>query len=352
MPDLLQISLGTTRGLRSSDAWFQWLVTQAGATIDTVGVRVGATRRLRRAYPVIDLVEALAARRAAASALARLKPRAVVFSTTTAALLAADPGRPFAVRLDAPARLNRPGTHNALLHALERRRLAAAALVLPTSEVAAAALPPGAARTVVIPPPVFVHARGVAPSERERLAVAYTPDPKAKGLALLCRAWPLADPGNARLDVFGVERAQALRRLRRDSVPEPANVRWAGSVPVERFHRTLARSVAFIASARWEDFGMAQLEALSLGALLVCTATEGPFEAGAIARELAPSLVAADQSPEALAACITRAFALDRQAVATYRDRAETRLYRYRPQAIAQAIEEQVLPVLLQSGDR
>jgi len=38
VPDLLQISLGTTRGLRSSDAWFQWFVTQAGATIDTVGV--------------------------------------------------------------------------------------------------------------------------------------------------------------------------------------------------------------------------------------------------------------------------------------------------------------------------
>ncbi len=352
MPDLLQISLGTTRGLRSSDAWFQAFVRQAGATIETVGVRVGTTARLRRAYPVTDLVEALAARRAAASAVKRVSPRAVVFSTTTAALLAADPGRPFAIRLDAPARLNRPGVHNSVLHLLERRSLARATLVLPTSELAAAALPSPARRTVIVPPPVFVNMDSEPAGGRERLAVAYTPDPKAKGLDLLCRAWELAALGDARLEVFGVEREQALRRLRRDGVPEPRNVCWAGWVPVEQFHRTVATSTAFITSARWEDFGMAQLEALALGALLVCTATRGPFEAGAIARGLAPELVAGDQSPEALAACIRRAFALGDDAVSRYRHGASSRLDRYRPDAIAQTIEEHVLPVLFQSGAR
>jgi len=63
-PDLLQISLGTTRGLRIADGWFAQLAGQAGVTVETVGVRVGETRRLRRAYPVTDVVEALAARRA------------------------------------------------------------------------------------------------------------------------------------------------------------------------------------------------------------------------------------------------------------------------------------------------
>lgn len=352
MPDLLQISLGTTRGLRASDAWFQAFVRQAGATIDTIGVRVGATARLRRAYPVTDLVEALAARRAAASAVQRIAPRAVVFSTTTAALLATDPGRPFAVRLDAPARLNRPGAHNSVLHLLERRSLARAALVLPTSEVAAGELPSPTGRAVVVPPPVFVEHDSKRPQHRERLAVAYTPDPKAKGLDLLCRAWQLAGLGNARLEVFGVDRELALRRLRRDGVPEPRGVRWAGWVPVEQFHRTVARSISFITSARWEDFGMAQLEALDLGALLVCTATRGPFEAGAIARELAPELVAGDQSPEALAACIRRAFAFQGDAVGRYRHSASSRLDRYRPDAIAQTIAERVLPVLLQGGAR
>ena len=349
-PDLLQISLGTTRGLRIADGWFATLAHQAGVSVETVGVRVGATTKLRRAYPVTDLVEALAARRATASSLKRLHPRAVVFSTTTASLLADDPGRPYAVRLDAPARLNRPGAHNAPLHALEAHKLARAALVLPCSAMAAAALPPGAAPVVVVPPPVFVYPPGdgdAVPGPRQRLAVAYTPDPKAKGLDLLCRAWTLAAIPAARLEVFGVDRSRALRHLTRTGVPEPANVRWAGSVDARQFHATLARGWAFVTSARWEDFGMTQLEALALGALLVCTATEGPFEAGAIARELNPRLVAPDRSAEALASCLVEAFETDASAAETYRGGASSRLDRYRPAAVAHKIAKQVLPVLL-----
>ncbi len=345
-PDLLQISLGTTRGLRIADGWFAALARQAGVSVETVGVKVGASSKLRRAYPVTDLVEALAARRATASSLRRLQPRAVVFSTTTAALLADDPGRPYAVRLDAPARLNRPGAHNAPLHVLEAHKLAKAALVLPCSAIAAAALPPGAGPVVVVPPPVSVY----APTDRrsrERLAVAYTPDPKAKGLDLLCRAWTAAAIPDARLDVFGIDRERALRHLRRTRVPEPPNVRWTGSVDVRQFHATLARSWTFVTSARWEDFGMTQLEALALGALLVCTATEGPFEAGAIARELNPGLVARNQSPEALASCLNEAFGLAPRAAAAYGADASSCLDRYRPRAIEQTIAEQVLPVLL-----
>jgi glycosyltransferase involved in cell wall biosynthesis len=345
-PDLLQISLGTTRGLRIADGWFEALARQAGVSVETVGVRVGASAKLRRAYPVTDLVEALAARRATATALKRLKPGALVFSTTTASLLADDPGVPYVVRLDAPARLNRPGVRNAPLHVLEAHKLANATLVLPCSAMAAASLPPDAAPVVVVPPPVFVDSLNVV-GPRERLAVAYTPDPKAKGLDLLCRAWTLAGVPDARLEVFGVDRDRALRHLKRTGVPEPANVRWAGSVDSRQFHAALARSWTFVTSARWEDFGMTQLEALALGALLVCTATEGPFEAGAIARELDPRLVAEDQSPEALASCLDEAFKLDAFAADTYRSGARSRLDRYRPAAIAETIAERVLPVLL-----
>jgi glycosyltransferase involved in cell wall biosynthesis len=348
-PDILQISLGTTRGLRVADGWFAALARQAGVSVETVGVRVGASAKLRRAYPVTDLVEALAARRATASSLDRLQPRALVFSTTTSSLLADDPGRPYAVRLDAPARLNRPGVRNAPLHVLETHKLAKAAVVLPTSAMAAASLPADAGPVVVVPPPVFVY----APSDRgqrERLAVAYTPDPKAKGLDLLCQAWALAAVPDARLEVFGIERDHARRRLRRTGVVEPPNVHWAGSVPPRDFHAKLARCWAFVTSARWEDFGMTQLEALALGALLVCTATEGPFEAGAIARELDPRLVAKDQGPEALASCLDEAFKLDAFAADTYRSGARSRLNQYRPEAIAETIAEQVLPVLLGHG--
>jgi glycosyltransferase involved in cell wall biosynthesis len=346
-PDLLQISLGTTRGLRIADRWFAELAGQAGVTVETVGVRVGATRRLRRAYPVTDLVEALAARRATASALNRLAPRALVFSTTTAALLADDPGLPYAVRLDAPARLNRPGLRNSPLHALERHTLTRAMLVLPWSRRAAASLPPQAAPVVVVPPPLSVYANGQSTRSRERLAVAYTPDPKTKGLDLLCRAWARAALPDARLEVFGVDRDRALRHLRRTGVDEPPNVHWAGSVPVRDFHARLQRSWTFVTSAKWEDFGMTQLEALALGALLVCTATEGPFEAGAIARELNPRLVAKDQSPEALAACLEEAFRLDPAAADLYGDGARSRVERYLPATITRTIAEQVVPVLL-----
>lgn len=346
MPDLLQISLGTTHGLRVSDSWFATLTERAGVSIHTVAVRVGVMDRLRRAYPVNDLVEAAAARRATASAVRRLAPRAVVFSTTTAALLAPELGRRYAVRLDAPAALNRAGARNAVLHALERRSLAAATLVLPASSMTAAALPAGAAPAVIVPPPVVVPDLPVAERD-DRLAVAYTPDPKAKGLDILCRAWARAAPSGARLEVFGIEPERALRHLRRTGVPEPPTVQWRGLTPAEDFHRALSRCRAFITGARWEDFGMAQLEALALGALLVCAATDGPFEALEIARELKPELVAADQSPDALSGSISRAFALTHGEIDAYRAAASNMLAPYRPAAVAGTISEQVVPALL-----
>jgi hypothetical protein len=92
---------------------------------------------------------------------------------------------------------------------------------------------------------------------------------------------------------------------------------------------------------------MAQLEALALGAVLVSTATDGPFEALAIARELAPELVTADRSPHALAESISRAFALGKEQVGRYRAAASVRIAPYLPDAVARTIADQVLPVLL-----
>ena len=128
-------------------------------------------------------------------------------------MLADVEGLPYAVRLDAPARLNRPGAHNAGIHALERRALAKARLVLPWSRAALDALPEGAAPAVVVPPPVAPSGEHTA--ERERLAVAYTPDVKAKGLDIVCGAWAAARLGDARLEVFGVESEPAMAHLRR-----------------------------------------------------------------------------------------------------------------------------------------
>jgi hypothetical protein len=347
MLDLLQVSLGTTHGLRVSDAWFARFAEQAGLTVETVAVRIGLMDRLRRGYPINDLVEALAARRATYAAVRRLGPRAVVFSTTTTSLLAPDLGRPYAVRLDAPAALNRPGLRNALLHTLERRSLAGATLVLPTSAAAERALPPGSAPAVVVPPPVVVQQVDFE-SVREPVAVGYTPDPKAKGLDILCGAWRAANvPADARLEVFGIEPERARRHLRRAGISEPDNVVWRGLVSAEEFHAALGRCRMFLTSARWEDFGMAQLEALALGALLVCAPARGPFEAGAIARRLKPELVAADQTLDALSGSISSAFALDDRQLGAYRAQAARMLGPYRADAVARTIAERVLPKLL-----
>jgi glycosyltransferase involved in cell wall biosynthesis len=343
-PDLLLVSLGTTRGLRVADAAFVEQAREVGASVEAVAVRIGALGPLRRGYPVNDLVEAAAARRALREALGR-RPRAVVFSTVTASLLRPPLDIPYAVRLDSPAALNRPGLRNRVLHVLERRRLAGARLTLPWSEAALAALPGDAAPPVVLPPPVLPS--GPPERQRERLAVAYVPDPKAKGLEILCGAWARADLEDARLAVFGLERERALRHLARTGVAEPSGVEWRGMASGDEFRAALRHCRAFLASARWEDFGQAQLEALADGALLATVPSGGAYEALALARELAPELVAPELTAEAFAPCIRAAFELDDDRARAYRDAAAARLAAYRPEALRRTLAERVLPALL-----
>jgi glycosyl transferase family 1 len=342
-PDILLLSLGTTRGLRAADANFADMLRTAGATVVTARVQIGATGRLRRFHPAVDLVEAVAARRAAASALRTHDPRAVVVSTTTAALMA-DLDRPYAVRLDSPAILNRPGRRNGIQHALERKRLAEARLVLPMSRAAEAALPAGSAPSVVVPMPIEPSGGSGA---RERLAVAYTPDPKAKGLDILGEAWGLAAIPDARLLVFGMEGERGRSFLARYAIPVPARLEWRGTVPREEFRAALRSAHVHITSARWEDWGQAQLEALADGALLATTPAGGPYEALAFARQLGRRLVAGEVSAPALAQAIRAAFAVPADGVDRYRRAAAGLLEPFREDAIQAAVERRVLPALL-----
>src|SRR5262245_51141735 len=95
-----------------------------------------------------------AARRTVRPAVERHEPRGVILSSTTAAMLLPSLPMPYAVRFDAPARLNRPGARNAPLHALERRAMRRARLTVPLSVAGAEALPKGAARPVIVSPPI------------------------------------------------------------------------------------------------------------------------------------------------------------------------------------------------------
>ncbi len=344
--DVLVVSLGTTRGLRLANAELVDMLREAGVSVAAVGTRIGLTNALRRAYPVNDVVEALAARRALAFGMRRYEPRALVVSTTTAALLIGDPGVPFAVWLDSPARLNRPGLASLPLHVLERRQLARARVLMPHSPGAVAALPVGAAPTVVIPPPVL-EAPDSGSVAREPIAVGYTPDPKAKGLALLCAAWEEAELPGARLLIAGIPRDRAVDFLARRGVRLPLGAELVGMLPQPSFWDLLGRARVFVSTAEWEDFGVAPLEALDRGAALVCAPGGGPFPGLALARSLAPEFVAGDRGAGTIARALEAAFAADDATLAAYRVAARAALEPYRPQALLRRLQDEVLPALL-----
>jgi hypothetical protein len=343
--DVLVVSLGTTRGLRLADAQLVSMLGRAGASVEAVATRIGLTNVLRRGYPVNDVVEAIAARRALSAGLRRHRPRALMLSSTTAALLIGRPAVPFAVWLDSPARLNRPGALNAPLHRLERRQLARARVLLAHSPGTVEALPPGAARSVIVPPPIAAAPEPV--SVRETIAVGYTPDPKAKGLALLCAAWERAALPGTRLLIAGIPPERARAFLARRGMRVPAGAELVGMLPQPRFRDLLARARVYVSAAEWEDFGIAPLEALDRGAALVCAPAGGPFPALALARSLAPELVAGNRSAGSLARALEAGFAAPDARLAAYRVAARAELEPYRPEASVARIATEVLPALL-----
>jgi hypothetical protein len=286
-----------------------------------------------------------AARRALRSAIARHDPRAVIVSTTTAAMLLPRLDIPYAVRLDAPARMNRPGARNAVLHLLERRGLATAELVLPLSLAAAAELPPSSADVLVVSPPV--EPSGPPAEERERVAVAYAPDPKAKGLDVLAAGWAAAAVPGARLEVYGLDPAWALAHLRRSGVGAPETMELRGTVPAADFRARTRSALVYAAGARWEDFGQAPLEALADGALVATVPSGGPFEALRLARGLEPALVAPAIEGAALGGAIRAAFELPGERAGEYREGALDLLRPLRAETIQATVAGELLPRLL-----
>ena len=338
-PDIALVSLGTTPGLERSDASFAALVREAGASCEVVRVRLGRAARLRRHITVTDLVEATAARHSARG----LDARAIVFSTVTAGFFQR-PRVPYAIRLDLPAALNRPGASGAWQRAAERRALSRADVVIPLSEPAERALPTVAGRVVRVPIPVDTVP--AASEARDIDAVTYASSPKKRGLELVCRAWAEAAPPGARLVVGGVSRERALDWLGRHGAEAPPGVEFAGVLPHGEWLATLARARMFLNGSRWEDYGIAPLEALAAGAALVTVPTPGAFEALPLARGIAPALVAGGVSAEALAHALRAGLALSEDERAAYAQQAARLLAPYRPDAVRRTLAESVLPAL------
>jgi hypothetical protein len=284
--DVLIVSLGATAGLRAADAELADSLRRAGASVALVAA---ARPRSLRTLALTDLAWALAARRAAVSGLLVHAPRAVVYSSTTSALLWPRPG---AIRFDAPSAGNRPGRHGLWQRPLERSRLARAPLLLPWSAGGLHEAPASARtgdRALILPVPV--EPSGSPATVRDIAAIAYAANPLKKGLDRVLCAWARVHRSGEQLYVAG---AAPIELARAGITLPPAGVTVTGPLAPADYRALLRRARVFVCAPRREDYGLAQLEALADGCELVTTPAPGPYAALAIARTLDPRLVSDD----------------------------------------------------------
>jgi len=320
--DVLLVSLGSTAGLRAADAALAASLERAGAR-----VAVAAARRPRevRTLALTDLGWARAARAAAVAGIVEHRPRAILYSTTTAALLAPRTG---AIRFDALAAVNRPGRHGPWQRPLEARRLRDATLLVPWAPASLDGTPPTHAPALVVPVPVE---RSGPASERDIDVVAYGADARKKGLDRLLAAWARVRRPGEELVVAGTDRLPPG--------PAVAGVRAAGLLEPHAFRALLRRARVFACAPRREDYGIVQLEALADGCLLVTTEAPGPYAALPLARGLDPRLVGDD-----LAGALRAALDAPR---ADYAERAAAAVAPFGAAAVDRVVAEELLPALL-----
>jgi len=317
--DVLLVSLGATHGLREADDQLAASLRRAGATVEIVRA---APVREWRTYALIELAWARSARRAAAEGNARFAPGAVLYSSTTAALLAPVPG---AIRFDAPAAGNRPGRHGIWQRPVERRRLATARLLVPWSEGALAEVPSPHAAAVIVPVAVEPSGPLVAPAQRDVAAITYGANPRKKGLDRVFAAWAAQRHEREELLVAGLEGRDGN------------GVRYLGSLPREEYRALLRRARVFVTAPRREDHGIAQLEALADGCVLVTTPAPGPYAALPMARALDPRLTREELAVRT---------ALD-DPLPGYAERARELLAPLRSEAVDATVRDALLPRLL-----
>jgi len=321
--DVLVVSLGTTSGWRAAASELASAIGRAGANVAMVTAR--PVPRVRT-FALTDLAEALSVRQAAAGAVAAHQPAAIVYCSITAALLWPVPG---AIWLDSTARENRPGRHGAWQRTVERRRLAQSTLVMPMSAGTLAPLRDRCANPVVVPVPVEASGPLLSGAARDVAAVAYAGDPVKRRLEFILEAWARARRPGETLVVAGT-----------DTLTAHDGVEAAGRLAPAEYRALLRRARVFVAAPRREDYGIAALEALVDGCMLVTTPSPGPYAALALARTLDPRLVADD-----LSGAIRTA--LD-DPVTGYPSRAAELLAPFGRAAVDRTIARDVLPRLMQ----
>jgi hypothetical protein len=339
-PDVLIVSLGSTGGLRTADEELQASLQRAGASVAIArALAPGPARTLM----LTDLGWARAARAAARATLRRLAngpPGAIVYSSTTAALLWPRPG---AIRFDAPSAGNRPGRHGLWQRPLERARLRAAPLLLPWSSGGLQEAPADARRgdrALVLPVPV--EPSGAPEPSRDIAAITYAANPDKKGLDRVLSAWRrLRGDGRARAGEELLVAGASAQELERAGFPLAAEdgVRIAGALDPPDYRALVRRARVFVCAPRREDYGLAQLEALADGCMLVTTPAPGPYAALPIARALDPRLVSDD-----LAGALRAAL---EQPLDDYGSRASAALAPFSRAAVDRLVADQLLARLL-----
>ena len=157
--------------------------------------------------------------------------------------------------------------------------------------------------------------------------MTYGAHPEKKGLDRVLRAWRAVRRDGEELVVAGLEGEH-----------EPG-VRYAGMLPPAEYRALLARARVFVTAPRREDYGIAQLEALAAGCVLVTTPGPGPYAALPLARRLDARTVGDD-----LGAALR--VALDDPAPG-YADSAQRLLEPFGREAVDRIVREEVLPRLL-----
>jgi glycosyltransferase involved in cell wall biosynthesis len=177
--------------------------------------------------------------------------------------------------------------------------------------------------------------------ERDIAAITYGANPEKKGLDRVLAAWLAAGRAGEELVVAGLDERRGAEWLRRAAGAgaggAATRVRFTGMLSRAEYRALLRRSRVFLTAPRREDYGIAQLEALADGCMLVTTPAPGPYAALPVARELDPRLVSAELAIRT---------ALDDPAPG-YAQRAALALAPWSPESVDRVVAEQLLPRLL-----
>jgi len=319
--DILVVSIPSTGGWRAAAAELVAGLRRTGARVELVEAPKPPHVRT---FALTDLTQAYGAHRATRAGLAEHRPRAVIYCSVTASLLWPVRG---AIWFDSIAAENRPGRHGVWQRMVERRRLKDATLLLTMSPRSLDPLRGEHARAVVVPSPIAASPHAAA--DRDIAAIVYAGDPVKRRLDLVLNAWQQARRGDEQLVVAGT-----------DSLPpHTKGVELAGRLKPDDYRALLRRARVFVAAPLREDYGIAPLEALADGCMLVTTPSPGPYPALQLARELDPRLVSDELVPAIRAA-------LD-DPLPGYSERAGELLEPFTRAAIDATLKRDVLPVLL-----